>query len=640
MIAVTACALVAAAWLTQVSVGGSGPAGKSGAGAQVALQLAVLEYPGRGAARIAERYARRVKALSNGSMHVSITYWRLKVPPATASREIEASAIGAVRSNDLQLGLLPSHAFQAQGVTTLEALQAPFLITSDALAARVAVGPLADRLQAGLDAVSLTGLGLVPEGLDRPFGYLKPLLTPSDFAGVTVRADPSGATRDLLRALGAHPADINTTDSDTAVYSGFVNDAESIPSAGDQFPNSAYAAGNIVLFPRVDVVVASNSALRHLRPSQRSILRRAAAEARDETIAAAGEREQAAAFCRGGGTIVSAPAAALHALHARAAVVLAAMRRDPATKALIASIERLEPGGPAIRPCTPTQPAPSAGSSYINYKAAVRNSLMPPAGSYRRAFTGAELRAAGADKTDVRGNEGLTTLTFYGPPWSLRFVFEWQRSSRPPCLGRADLPRRFVELDWNPTTPCEGHVAFSWRRGSHGDLDIVALDPQTEPAWLRRAYPGTWKRVECTPDAGWPGPRRVSAPRCAGRRLPVPRGLRGKPVYSGDGKRFVVEQVTPTNGDVLWIANPDGSRYTQLTSHHPGSGRSGCPCDGSPAFSPDGKRIAYVRTLPGGKAALFVVGADGTGSTQLTPWSLRNGAKAEWTRDGPRLGQR
>jgi TRAP-type C4-dicarboxylate transport system substrate-binding protein len=489
------CAL-AVVWLAVTSR--ADPPGKSGARVATVLKLVVVEYPGTPAAQIAERFARRVEALSDDSIRVAITYWPARFEPATSSRQIEASAIRAVRSNTMQIGVIPSDAFQEQGVTTLRAVQAPFLVTSSAGAARVTTGPIADRLQAGLQAISLTGLGLVPEGLYRPFGFLKPLVTPADFAGVTIRAHSSKATYDLLKTLGARPVDLSVEHGDTAVYSDFGTGLQPLPTAKDEFPKDAYTAGNVVLFPKVDVVVVSNAAFGNLRAAQREILRRGAADARAATISATSERAAAAAFCKGGGSIVTAPAGALRALRTKAAPVLASMQRDPATRSLIASIERLGSGGGGAVRCAPTESGPSVAQGLEQYTRAERDSLRPPGGTYRRAFTDAQLRAAGADESEAHRNEGISTLTFYD--W--RFALEWRGPiRRPPCRGGIELTNRLVELRWNPATPCSGYVAFSWRRDGR-DLVIVALDPRTEPGWLEKAYPGTWKRVDCTPDCG------------------------------------------------------------------------------------------------------------------------------------------
>jgi TRAP-type C4-dicarboxylate transport system substrate-binding protein len=512
--ALAALALVAVASLAHGSAERTGPPGKSGGTAGVALRLAVLEYPGKPAAQIAERYARRVEDLSNGSMRVTINYWPIRFEPTTPSGLVEASAIRALRAGELQLGLIPSHAFEAQGVSTFRALQAPLLITTSAQAARVTTGPLAHRLHAGLPRIALTGLGLVPEGLHRPFGFLKPLVSPADFAGLAIRADSSRATRDVLRVLGARPVAPDTAGSDTSVFSGFVNDATSLPSADDVFPQAAYTAGNFALFPKIDVIVASARAFGRLRPEQRSVLRRAAAEARAASIPGAGEHAAAAAFCRAGGTIVAATPDEEHALRTKVAPLLDAMRRDPATRATIASIEQLVDVGTPVRPCGPGQP--SIASSSDHYPNTVRDALLPPVGSYRRTFTAAQLRAAGAGDADVRRNLGVTTLTFAGPRYRLDFAIEWRSpTDRPRCRGRVDLVDRRVRLSWNPATPCAEYIAFSWKRTGR-DLAIVALDPRTATGWTK-AFLGTWKLVDCTPTGPeWPVCQHHRDPRVCG----------------------------------------------------------------------------------------------------------------------------
>jgi Tol biopolymer transport system component len=60
------------------------------------------------------------------------------------------------------------------------------------------------------------------------------------------------------------------------------------------------------------------------------------------------------------------------------------------------------------------------------------------------------------------------------------------------------------------------------------------------------------------------------------------------------------------------------------------------------AWSPDGKQLVFTvsnadaGSAPGGQA-LFVIGADGTGLRQLTPWSLRGGDHPDWSPDGSRI---
>ena len=494
--------IVAASVLASISAACAGPPGKSGGGGGVVLKLVVPEYLGKATSVVAERFARRVDALSNGSIRVTITNWPTTLSPATPTRRMEASAIGSVRSNASQLGIIPTYAFQGQGVTTFEALDAPFLVKSYAGATRVTTGPVADLLQTGLPRLSLTGLGLVPEGMQRPFGYLKPLEGPGDFAGLTIRTPFSRAAYALLRALGARPVDMNSEGLDSAVYSGFVSGAGSLPTARDQFPQGAFTVGNLPLFPKVDVVVANSAAFARLSASQQALLRRAAAGTRSETIAVTNERTAGIEVCKAGGTLVTASPSALRALRSRAALLLASMRRDAATRTLIARIERLGADHEAsLSPCSPTTVGQNGIRLDVVTGADVAR-LQLLRGSYRRIFTVAQLRAAGASPTDSETNQGLATLTFAGEGTPLFFALSWAGpAERPACRGRAALVSGFVRLLWNPATRCGGTIAFSWRQSGH-DLVLVAFDPRTRPAWVAKAYHGTWTHVDCTPDCG------------------------------------------------------------------------------------------------------------------------------------------
>ena len=112
-----------------------------------------------------------------------------------------------VAGGDFEMGLIPARAWDTEGVTSLRALQAPFLITSEALRDDVIGSDLADDLMAGLDEAGVLGLALFPEGLRHPFGYERPLLGPQDYAGKALRAPTSNTTAAVFDALGARTND-------------------------------------------------------------------------------------------------------------------------------------------------------------------------------------------------------------------------------------------------------------------------------------------------------------------------------------------------------------------------------------------------------------------------------------------------
>ena len=76
-----------------------------------------------------------------------------------------------------------------------------------------------------------------------------------------------------------------------------------------------------------------------------------------------------------------------------------------------------------------------------------------------------------------------------------------------------------------------------------------------------------------------------------------------------------------TQGDI-WVMRPNGSKH-QLTK----SGK-----DNLPAWSPDGKKIAFTQLAPGGPH-IFVINANGSG----TPKDLGPGLKPNWSPDGKRI---
>jgi TolB protein len=85
------------------------------------------------------------------------------------------------------------------------------------------------------------------------------------------------------------------------------------------------------------------------------------------------------------------------------------------------------------------------------------------------------------------------------------------------------------------------------------------------------------------------------------------------------------------------LMNADGSAVRQLTQlERPTSSE-----DHEPVWSPSGKQIAFVRlnstAKPRNRQAIFVMNADGSGVRRVTPWSLNAGDHPDWSPDGRRI---
>ena len=109
-----------------------------------------------------------------------------------------------------------------------------------------------------------------------------------------------------------------------------------------------------------------------------------------------------------------------------------------------------------------------------------------------------------------------------------------------------------------------------------------------------------------------------------------PRCCDVQPAWSPDGRRIAFAN---DNGGIYVIAATGGAPR-EIT---PGVGRG----DSSPTWSPDGRWLAFTRTGSGGQlgsrvAALFVVRPDGSRLRRVTSWGLDAGS-ADWSPDGRRL---
>ena len=101
------------------------------------------------------------------------------------------------------------------------------------------------------------------------------------------------------------------------------------------------------------------------------------------------------------------------------------------------------------------------------------------------------------------------------------------------------------------------------------------------------------------------------------------------PAWSPDGKKIAFVRIL---GDVwdIYVMNADGTRQRDLTKENPWS-------DWDPDWSPDGKRIAFNSDRDPANSDIYVMNADGTGLTSFPRDPLLSDWEPAWSPDGTKI---
>ncbi len=410
-----------------------------------------------------------VSRLSGGSVIIEPEY-------GAGNATTEGFEIGTGRrllSGDLDLALVAGRAWHALGATGLDVLQAPFLIDSDALAAAVATAVLADDVLASLAEVGATGLAMWPEDLRHPAAFescIDPITRPGQLVGRNIRVPDSTMTTEIMTALGATP--VAADDFGTRVASCQIQAAESGLQQGQSLPGPATFTGDVVFFPKYQILAANSAALAGLTGPQQEAVGQAAIEARDAMLADhPSEAAAAEVWCAQGGRVVLAGDDGVVAFREALRPMLEQLRSDPVTGPTVVGIEHLkettEPGSLAVA----CNAAPVATAMPVAGEPAI--TTLPPDGTYRATIPSDALIAIGVPAALAKDGAVQTlvfkdsTLTATDPTGS--------------CGADVEVQGDIVRLHWIPARgPCNGEDDIRWELD--GDqLSIRPVPGQTSP---------------------------------------------------------------------------------------------------------------------------------------------------------------
>jgi C4-dicarboxylate-binding protein DctP len=384
------------------------------------------------------QFADAVSALSDGSLKIE---WRPELAPVRVDSEREI--VEDVRSGRADVGVVAVRVWDTLGVNDFQALLAPFLVDSLEHERRILESQAVTGRLASIQRSGVVGVALLAGPLRRPFGYLRPLVGPDDYAGARIGVRPGRVEEATFRALGASTRVYLTLDG--ASREGAALDLSSI--TGEHNYRGKTVAANVVFWPRVEAVIMNRKAFSALTPAQRLSLRRAGHAAMRPRLAEIErlDAEGLRSLCTGHvASLVTASPAQLGALQAAVRPVYAQLERDAHTRALITEIRRLDDRRPA--PPLSCEGVPHAAGSALD-------------GTWSSDVSRSELLAAGAPQRDADRYQGKGRLELRDGRWAYR-------DARGTVAGRYAVSGDIVRLtirtcSINPCTP-GARVELQW----------------------------------------------------------------------------------------------------------------------------------------------------------------------------------
>jgi Tol biopolymer transport system component len=199
-----------------------------------------------------------------------------------------------------------------------------------------------------------------------------------------------------------------------------------------------------------------------------------------------------------------------------------------------------------------------------------------------------------------------------------------------------------------------GRIAYRlWFDDEHTRAGIFTINPDgSDRRQVTHPPPGMLHLVpDWSPDGRWIAYVRAPADRLRPRIWRIrPNGTGARslsstctasidcridddPAWSPNGRRIAFTRVFRDDLErvELMVMRADGTHVRSVT-HHRSSMRFE---DWSPQWSPSGKRLVFHRVdKERGRSAIFTTRLDGTRKGQLTPWKLDAGGEPDWSPNG------
>ncbi len=446
----------------------------------IVLRFGISDNHGEASEPYAQEFIDQAKKLSNGEITIE-PHW----DAGDASKAgFEGRVIEQVKSGQADLGMAASRAWDTVDITSFQALQAPFLIDNEALAEAVATSEITSRMLGSLPQSGFVGLTLWLEDLRHPFSLVpdKPILSPADFPGRTIRVTTSRASERLIEALGGSP-----------MYGGGGYDgAESGLRQARSLSGTPTATGNVTFFPKYQVLFANGAVFDKLSETQRTILLEAAAETQKKAIAEhPSEVEAARTWCSDVGAVVLASDEQIAAFERAAQPVFDWIEQDPQNAELVSAIRDLKaktPPSPSAEACAPVvagqNPTPGADSQ-------AWSAGLPPNGIWQVELTSDDLVQMGVSKANAPDWAGVYTNTYQDGEVKL----SWQNTEGQAagitgfCEGTAEVVKDFVHISFNDKGDCKkgDFDEIQWRLDDQGLLHFHYVNNQSGPPFTEVA---------------------------------------------------------------------------------------------------------------------------------------------------------